>query len=133
MVENAKAIGEAAAHGDLSENAEYRFALERRDMLRSRLAVMQEQMLKARILDPDDPVADHVTVGSRVRLARVTDGSAVKMTLLGPWDADPAEGVYNYKAPLCRNVLGRRLGETVHLDLDGEEHAYRIEHIESGV
>ena len=43
MRANAKAIGEAAAHGDLSENSEYRFALEERDLLRARLAQLQGQ------------------------------------------------------------------------------------------
>ncbi|MBN1489556.1 MAG: hypothetical protein JXA69_06520, partial [Phycisphaerae bacterium] len=41
MPENAKAIGEAASHGDLSENSEYKFALEERDLLRARAAGIQ--------------------------------------------------------------------------------------------
>lgn len=133
MVENARAIGEAAAHGDLSENAEYRFALERRDMLRSRLAVMQDQMLKARVLERHDVPTDHVGVGSRVHLVPADGGDAVEMTLLGPWEADPAAGVYNYKAPLCKELLGRKPGDTVHLALDADDRPYRIDRIESGI
>ncbi len=44
MAENARAIGAAAERGDLSENSEYKFALEERDLLRARLAQMNSEI-----------------------------------------------------------------------------------------
>src|SRR6185295_11961836 len=60
MKENAKAIGDAAAHGDLSENSEYKFALEERDLLRARVAGIQNELNLARLLTPDDVTTDAV-------------------------------------------------------------------------
>lgn len=133
MAENARAIGEAASHGDLSENAEFRFALEARDMLRARLAAMQDQLLKARVLEPGDVPTDHVSVGSRVTLRERASGQTRVMTFLGPWEADVEAGVYNYQAPVSQQVMGRRVGDVVRLELEDGGGEYEIVRIECGI
>lgn len=121
MKENAVAIGEAAARGDLSENSEYKFALEERDLLRARAANMTQQIEKASVIDLAHVDTDRVTIGTRVTL-RAEDGDAThKVTILGPWEADLDQGVYNYQAPLCKNLLGRRVGEKTVVNIDGVE------------
>jgi transcription elongation factor GreA len=132
LVDVGRAIGEAAAHGDLSENSEYRFALERRDMLFSRLNVMKDQLTKARVIDPHTVATDHVSIGTRVRLVREDGGGHTEITLLGPWEAEPDNGVYNHLATVCRDVLGKRVGDSAHLNLDGEERTYRVDGISLG-
>ena len=129
MTENAKAIGEAAAHGDLSENSEYKFALEERDLLRARVAAIQNELSRARLLTQNDVVTDTVDVGTHVTLQSVDGQLRREMTILGPWEADIEKGVYNYKAPLCSKLRGLRVGETAHLELDSAEREYRIEAI----
>ena len=130
MPANAKAIGEAAAHGDLSENAEYRFALEARDMLRARLAKLQQQLSMARIIDPDDIPTDHVGVGARVTIRPVAEAPARTLTFLGPWEAAVEQDIYNYQAPLSQRLMGRSVGETVWLLLEDTEAEWTIERIE---
>lgn len=129
MVANAKAIGEAASHGDLSENSEYKFALEERDLLRARVAAIQNELAMARLLTENDVITDAVHVGTRVTLAPVEVGERREMTILGPWESDIEKGIYNYKAPLCGKLRGLQVGDTVRLDLDGTEREYRIEAI----
>ncbi|HOB73080.1 MAG TPA: GreA/GreB family elongation factor [Phycisphaerae bacterium] len=128
MVENAKAIGEAASHGDLSENSEYKFALEERDLLRARAASIQNELSRARLLTPNDVSTDAVNIGTRVELVG-PEGQRRELTILGPWEADVEKGIYNYKAPLSQKLKGLRPGDTVTLDLDGTERPYRIETI----
>ena len=133
MPENARAIGAAAAHGDLSENSEYKFALEERDLLRARVAKMQNELAIARVIEPHIVPRDRVGVGSRVHV-RSTDGTAeFTLTFLGPWDADVERHVYNYRAPLSRRMMGLRVGDTLTMDIDGTEREYRIESVESAV
>jgi len=133
MPENAKAIGAAASHGDLSENSEYKFALEERDLLRARVARLQSELAMARLIEPHIVPRDRVGVGSRVRV-RSLDGQVEReMVFLGPWDADIDAHVYNYQAPLSRRMMGLRTGHTIELDLDGVRREYRIESIESAV
>ena len=132
MLDNARAIGAAAEHGDLSENSEWRFAIEERDLLRAQAASIQDEINRARILRPYEVPVDSVAIGSRVHLVRA-DGQRLVLDLLGPWESDPARHVYNYKTPLAQALLGRQIGEQVTLKLGGEEAQYRIEALDSAI
>lgn len=131
--ENAKAIGEAAARGDLSENSEYKFALEERDLLQARVRNIQQEMDLARLLTANDVSTDSVNVGTRVTLATQDGGHRREFTILGPWEADGERGIYNYRAPLCIKLKGLRVGDAVVLELDGVECEYRLERIENAL
>jgi len=131
--ENAKAIGAAAAHGDLSENSEFKFALEERDLLQARIVKMQDQLSRAKILTADDIDTDKVNIGTRVSLTAVDSDHRESITILGPWEADTDQGVYNYQAPLCQQLKGLKVGDTTTLDRDGTQRTYRIEAIENSL
>jgi transcription elongation factor GreA len=131
--ENARAIGAAADHGDLSENSEYKFALEERDLLQARVATIQNGLARARVIEPHVVPKDHVGVGSRVKIRSVDGQVEREMTFLGPWDADVENGIYNYNAPMSQRMMGMQAGEVVILNLDGADREYRIETVESAV
>lgn len=126
MKENADAIGRAASHGDLSENAEYKFALEERDLLRARLAQMNAEVAAARVISPADVPTDHVGIGTKVTFKRTTDGELYEMSFVGPWEADADKLRFNYRAPLAQKVLGKRVGDVVQFDHTGAEGCYEI-------
>ncbi len=133
MRENAKAIGEAASHGDLSENSEYKFALEERDLLRARLAQFNREISLARVIEPLDVPDEHVSIGQRITLRPTAGGEPMAMTILGVNDGDITRRVYSYRTPVAQQVLGKRLGETATVNLDGQEAQYHIERIESAL
>ena len=134
MRDNAKAIGEAASHGDLSENSEYKFALEERDLLRARLAQMNRELTLAKILEPGDVPTDHVSIGQRLTLEPATGGEQLVLAVVGIGDSDLQRRAYAYQTPLARQLLGKRLGETVSLALDGEDELkYQVAQIEEAV
>jgi transcription elongation GreA/GreB family factor/transcription elongation factor GreA-like protein len=133
MPANAKAIGEAASRGDLSENSEYKFALEARDMLRARLAKLQQQLSIARLIDRHDIPTEHVGVGSKVVIRRTSDNATRSLTFLGPWEAAIDQGIYNYQAPLSQRFMGRTAGETISLEQGDGEGEWIIERIEPGL
>ncbi|UCG32437.1 MAG: GreA/GreB family elongation factor [Phycisphaerales bacterium] len=133
MPANAKAIGQAAAHGDLSDNAEYQSALDARDMLRARLAKLQHQLSIARIISPDEIPRDHAGIGTRVTVQRASEGQRRTMTFLGPWEAEVDKGIFNYQAPMAQQVMGRAVGESVVLKLDDTEAEWTVERIEPGI
>jgi transcription elongation GreA/GreB family factor len=126
MLENARAIGAAAQLGDLSENSEYKFALEERDLLRARLGQMNAEMSMAKVLQPESIITDYVSVGTRVEFERVGDGEAYEMTILGPWEAAMSASVFNYKAPLMQRILGLRVGDTVDFEHKGASGTYKV-------
>jgi len=129
MRENSRALGEAAAHGDLSENSEYRFALEERDLLRARMAQIQNEMVMARIITGNDVSTDRVSIGTRVTLTGLRDGRQVELTILSSWEANAEQRIYNYKAPVCQQLLGLKPGDAATLSFDGEPQEYRVEQI----
>lgn len=126
MRENAIAIGEAASHGDLSENSEYKFALEERDLLRARVATIQNELGMARLLTAADVLTDQVNIGTRVTLTG-TDGTSERLiTILGPFESNLDQNIVNYRAPLAARLKRLRVGDTVRLSFDGVESEYRI-------
>jgi len=129
MRDNARAIGEAASRGDLSENSEYKFALEERDLLRGRLALMNDEMSLAEIIGPDSVSVDRVGIGTKI-IFRLVDGSEeYVMAVLSPWEADIDRGWINYKAPLAQRMMDKVVGDTVDLDhnsLPGEYEIIRL-------
>ncbi|MCK6457006.1 MAG: GreA/GreB family elongation factor [Phycisphaerae bacterium] len=133
MRENAKAIGAAAEHGDLSENSEYKFALEERDLLRARLAQINFEMSLARVLEPEDVPDDHVSIGHAVHLTPEDRSEPIVVTLLGPWESDLSRNIYSYQTPFAKKLLGRARGEIVTLTIGERERTYRIDGIECAI
>lgn len=131
--ENARAIGEAAARGDLSENSEYKFALEERDLLQARLLRIQNELAIGRLLTVNDISTDEVGIGTRVALQAVDGSERRDMAILGPWEADVERGVFNYQAPVCMKLRGLRAGDTVELDMGSGPRSYRIEAISNAL
>ncbi|NLX13025.1 MAG: hypothetical protein GXY44_05120 [Phycisphaerales bacterium] len=127
--QNAKAIGEAASHGDLSENSEYKFALEERDLLQARVLRIQDELGRARMLAAQEINTSAVDVGTRVTVVAVNGGAPRDLIILGPWESDMDKGIYNYRAPLCLKLKGLKVGDVVTLDLDSGEQSYRVENI----
>lgn len=133
MKKNAEAIGRAAERGDLSENSEYKFALEERDLLRARLAQMNAEMAMARVMTPADVQTDHVGIGTKVIFNRTTDGQCYELSFVGSWDSDPGKGWLNYKAPLALKVMGKRIGDVIEFDHSGAVGAYQIVALEDAL
>lgn len=125
-VENAREIEAARALGDLRENSEYKFALERRSRLQSELKTLSDQLNQARILTKDDIITDRVGVGV---IVEVLDSKKKKVTytLLGPWDADPDQHILSFQSKFAQAMFGLKAGET--FEFQGE--SYTIQKIKS--
>ncbi|MFQ5591694.1 MAG: GreA/GreB family elongation factor, partial [Phycisphaerae bacterium] len=126
MKENARAIGRAAEHGDLSENSEYKFALEERDLLRGRLAQMNDELQRARVITPQDVPTDHIGIGTKATFERVSDGRRFVMSFVGPWEARGELGLFNYKSPLAQRLMGTRIGDVVSFELSDAQGEYKL-------
>lgn len=121
----AEAIAEAAAHGDLSENAEYKAAMERRDLLLDTLD-RQRTMLSRLRPYPEPDVSDRVvSPGTRVIIEALDDsGDCRVLGIVGPLDTRGEGDRINYQAPLGAALLGRSTGDTV--TLPGDDRNWRI-------
>jgi transcription elongation factor GreA len=126
-------IGQAAQFGDISENAEYSAAVEERGRLAARAGRMQEELAEARPITRELATADHVTVGSRVRVRNLISGEEQTFTFLGPWDADPDRGIMAYNAPLGLAFMGKGIGDEVGYRAGTEERRWEVLAVEPGV
>ncbi|WP_213358199.1 GreA/GreB family elongation factor [Chlamydiifrater phoenicopteri] len=111
MVDNAREIEEARALGDLRENSEYKFALERRSRIQERIRMLSEQVNKARILTKEDIFTDSVGIGCIVSLKNES-GKKIEYTLLGAWDADPEKSILSMQSKFAQAMKGLKLNET---------------------
>lgn len=109
ILENAKEIERARAYGDLRENSEYKFALEKRARLQGELKMLTRQLNSARILTPADIPADYVAPGSVVELS--IGDSTIVYTLLGPWDSDVENNILSFQSKIAQAMLGKRVGD----------------------
>ncbi|QVE49534.1 GreA/GreB family elongation factor [Chlamydia crocodili] len=126
MVDNAKEIEDARALGDLRENSEYKFALEKRARLQEEIRVLSEEVNRARILTKDIVFTDKVGVGCRVSLED-EKGNLITYSILGPWDADPDNYILSLKSKLAQEMLDKSVGAT--LQFQGKK--YKISQIQS--
>jgi transcription elongation factor GreA-like protein/transcription elongation GreA/GreB family factor len=120
MLDNAKEIEEARSHGDLRENSEYKYALERRSRLQSELATLSKQMNHARVITQADITPGQVGPGMIVELVD-SKGAHQTYTLLGPWDADPEKKILSCQSKFAQAMSGCKKGEK--FSFQGEEYA----------
>lgn len=111
VLDNAREIEAARAHGDLRENAEYKTAMERRAHLQSELKILSRQISKAQIFTKEDVVTDEVGVGTIVSLSN-SNGEISSYTLLGPWDADPEKNILSFQSKFAQAMLGNKAGDS---------------------
>ena len=119
-----KAIAEARAHGDLSENAEYHAAKERQGFIEGRIRELEAKVVGAEVIDPPRD-GDRVTFGSTV-LLRGPDGKEVRYQIVGSDEADPAGGRISILSPLARTLIGREVGDEVQVQAPGGAKAFEI-------
>ncbi|MEZ5315239.1 MAG: GreA/GreB family elongation factor [Chlamydiales bacterium] len=109
-IDNAREIEAARALGDLRENSEYKFALERRSRLQAELKKLSQQVNKARLLTKEDITHDVVNVGAVVSLIDA-QGKKIIYTLLGPWEANVEENILSFQSKFAQTMMGHKKGE----------------------
>lgn len=119
-----KAIAEARAHGDLSENAEYHAAREKQGMTEARIKDLEAMLGTAEVIEPPTS-GDRITFGSTVRLEDES-GKEVAYQIVGSEESDPTRGRISILAPLARTLIGKKVGDTVTAQLPAGKKTFEI-------
>lgn len=121
-----KAIEEARAHGDLSENAEYDAAKERQAFIEARVNELTYKLGNADVISADNLPKDKAVFASHVLLENVDTGEDVKYQLVGPDESDIGKGLISVSSPLGRAILGRKPGDEIVLQAPGGKRIYEL-------
>jgi transcription elongation factor GreA len=108
-----KELLKARAHGDLSENAEFKYAKERQGYLTARLGQLQKRLADIAMLNLNNLPRDRAAYGSRVWLLDLQKSVEVEYRLVTTEEADATQGLISTTSPIGKALLGRRVGDEV--------------------
>jgi transcription elongation factor GreA len=121
-----KAIQKAVELGDLSENAEYKSALERQQFVQARLNHLTQRANELSKIDPNKIAHDRVGFGSRVRVRDTATGDEIEYNIVFGDYIDLDTNQISMASPIGSALLGRALDEEVMVRLPRGERSYRI-------
>jgi transcription elongation factor GreA len=124
--QNIKAIEEARAHGDLSENAEYAAAKDRQGFIEGRINELEFKLANIDIIDTDKQPKDRAVFGCKVVLENIETGEDVSYQLVGPDESDIKNGRISVSSPLGKALIGRKPGDELILEVPGGKRMYEL-------
>lgn len=108
-----KEIKVARAHGDLSENAEYKYAKERQGYVAARLGQLHKRMADLSMLNLNNLPKDRAAYGSKIVVLDTVKDAKIEYKLVTVEEADAAKGLISTTSPIGRALLGKRVGDEV--------------------
>jgi transcription elongation factor GreA len=128
--ENSKEIGVAMSKGDLRENAEYKAALEKQEMLKVSASRLQEELQAAQIFNENEVQIARISFGTRARLKNLKTDQHEEYVILGPWESNPSRNTISYLSPLGAALWNHGTGEELAFTINQNEFHYIVEQIE---
>ena len=122
----AKAIGEARAQGDISENAEYDAAKEAQAHNEARIANLETKLANVRIIENENIPSDKVYIGAKVTLKDLDTGEKIEYILVSGEEADFEENKISVFSPIGKGLLGHKEGEEVTIKVPAGTLRYKI-------
>lgn len=121
-------IGKAREDGDLSENSAYIFGKQEQEFTEGRISELEDIIQNSVIIQSTSSKTGIVDVGCKVTVT--ANGKKVAFTIVGEWEAKPAEMKISSSSPLGKALMGKRKGEKVEVDAPAGKVIYQIETVE---
>jgi transcription elongation factor GreA len=121
-----RAVGEARAHGDISENAEYDAAKEAQGLNEKKIAELESKLSCARILDDENMSHDEVLIGATVTLRDLETEEELVYTLVSEAEADYAAGKISVSSPVGAALLNHKEKDVVEIKVPAGVLKYEI-------
>jgi len=121
-----KAIEEARAHGDLSENAEYHAAKEAQSHNEGRVAELEDKMSRADVIDVTKLSGDSVKFGATVKIVDEDTDEEQSYQIVGDFEADVKGGKIAVNSPIARALIGKSIGDVVEVTTPRGHKSYEI-------
>ena len=124
--ENIRAIEEARAHGDLSENAEFDAAKDRQGFIEGRIGELAFKLANADIIDTEKLPKDRAVFGSKIIIENLDTGDSSEYQLVGPDESDIDKGRISVSSPLGKEIIGKKPGDEFVLQVPGGRRNYEL-------
>ncbi len=122
-----KAIAEARAHGDLSENAEYHAAREQQSFVEGRIQELESKLANAEVIDLTKINAGgKVVFGCTVMLEDEENGSEATYQIVGEDEAEIKDGRISVNSPMARALIGKQQGDLVVVKTPTGERRFEV-------
>lgn len=121
-----KAIEEARAHGDISENAEYDAAKEKQGMIEGRIGEIQGKLAGVEAIDPAQIKSDRIVFGAHVQIVDTETQEKVGYQIVGVDEADVKKGMISIISPIARAMIGKKVGDVVTVQSPKGDKEYEI-------
>ena len=124
--DNIKAIKEARAHGDLSENAEYHAAKEKQSFISGKINELKSTIGRSEVIEVDSGPSDRAVFGKKVLLYNIRTDEEVEYQLLGPYESEPEKGRISVTSPLGQGLIGKEVGDEINVKAPGGIQEFEI-------
>ncbi|MDI6753981.1 MAG: transcription elongation factor GreA [Thermodesulfobacteriota bacterium] len=121
-----QALNEAAAHGDISDNADYRVAKERRAFVETKIKELDDKLGRAQIIETKDLATDRIVFGCTVLLGDVEADRQVRYKIVGADEADIRNGRISINSPVAKALIGRKIGDVVNVVVPSGRKEYEV-------
>ncbi len=125
----ARLISEARDKGDLTENAEYSAAKEAQGMLEMKIARLEDQVARSRIIDSSRINTKTVQILNRVRIRNRANGTVMEYQLVPETEANLKEGKIAATSPIAQGIMGKKVGDVVQVRVPAGIIPFEIEEI----
>ncbi|GBE31109.1 transcription elongation factor GreB [bacterium BMS3Bbin05] len=120
-----RAVAEAAAMGDRSENAEYIYGKKQLREIDSRMRVLQRRLNELKIVDRPPEDTTKIFFGAWVELED-DDGNEYKYRIVGRDEFDPAKNYISIDSPMAKALLGKKEDDEVVVNRPNGETAFIV-------
>ena len=121
-----RAIAEARAHGDLSENAEYHAAREKQSFIEGRIAELESVVPASEVVDVAKMTGEQVRFGAWVTIVDEESEDEKTYRIVGAYEADMKDGSISISSPLARALTGKSVGDSVEVPAPGGSRSVEI-------
>ena len=121
-----KAIAEARAHGDLSENAEYHAAREKQGFIEAKILELEDIAARAEVILLDKTKNDIVSFGTTVEIEDEESEIKKTYTIVSYYEANASKGLISVDSPLAKSMLGKKINDSFEFSINKGNRYYQI-------
>lgn len=125
-----RAIADARAQGDLSENAEYDAAKDKQGFIEGRIAELESKLSRAEIIDPTKHKGNKAVLGATLLVVDCDTDKEHTYALVGPDEANLEKGLLSTSSPIGRALLGKAVGDEAVFAAPSGKKTYEVLKVE---